>query len=108
MDFSYRIPAKKIGNTINWKIGEKGTTGVVIKHVSVWALQLFTKQKMEDKFVQLFKDIVQEYSPENSINWEETFKAVNAQNEYNLLVTTEKDSTDSEILSILEKKYDLD
>jgi hypothetical protein len=34
MDFSYRIPTTKIENTIDWKIGEKGTDGIVIKNVS--------------------------------------------------------------------------
>ena len=47
-DFSYRIPIKKIGNTIDWKIGEKGTEGIVIKSVSTWTLQLFTKNITED------------------------------------------------------------
>ena len=31
-DFSYRIPIKKIGNVIDWRIGENGTKSIVIKN----------------------------------------------------------------------------
>ncbi len=34
MNFSYRIPVNKIGSTIDWRIGKKGTKGIVIKNVS--------------------------------------------------------------------------
>ena len=34
MDFSYRIPIKKIGSTINWKIGENSSKGIVLEKVS--------------------------------------------------------------------------
>ena len=88
MDFSYRIPIKKIGNTIDWRIGEKGTKGIVIKNVSTWTLQLFTKKTTEDKYIKQFKSIVQEHRSNNTINWEETVLAVNIQNEYNQLITT--------------------
>ena len=66
-DFSYRIPVKKIGNAIDWRIGEKGTKGIVIKNVSTWTLQLFTKKTTEDKYIKQFKSIVQEYSANNTI-----------------------------------------
>lgn len=111
IDFSYRIPVNKIGKTVSWKIGETGTEGIVMKNVSKWTLQLFTKNTTEDKYVQQFKSIVQEYAPKNSIDWKETLLAVNIQNEYNLLVaanaTAQKKMDDNEILSILEKKYNL-
>lgn len=110
-DFSYRIPVKKIGNTVHWRIGEKGTEGIVMKNVSTWTLQLFTKNTTEDKYIQQFKSIVQEYAPNNSIDWKETLLAVTIQNEYNLLIAAntiaKEKMDDNEILSILEKKYNL-
>ena len=112
MDFSYRIPVKKIGNTIDWKIGEKGTKGIVIKHVSTWTLQLFTKDITESKYIKEFISIVQKYSSDETINWEETQLAINIQNKYNWLTTTnktaEKKNSEEEIISILKKKFNLD
>lgn len=110
-DFSYRIPKKKIGNRIDWRIGEKGTTGIVMKDVSTWTLQLFTKTVWEEQFVREFKAIVQEYAPNNAIHWDDTFTALAAQNEYTKLVdvnnAAEEKMTDDEILSILEEKFDI-
>ena len=112
MDFSYRIPVKKIGSTIDWKIGAKGTKGIVIKHVSTWTLQLFTKDITESKYIKEFIGIVQEYSSDNTINWEATQLAVNIQNKYNWLTTAdktaEKKNSEDEIISILKKKFNLD
>jgi hypothetical protein len=112
MDFSYRIPIEKIGNTIDWRIGEKGTEGIVIKNVSTWTLQLFTKKTTEHKYIKQFKSIVQEHCPNSTINWEETLLAVNIQNEYNWLITTnntaKKKISEDEIISNLKKKYKLD
>ena len=111
MDFSYRIPVKKIGNIIQWRIGEKGKTGIVIKNVSTWTLQLFTKEVTADKYITQFKSLVQEYAPDNSISWDETMIAVNAKNEYNVLVkanaAAEEKITDDEILAMLEEKFDI-
>ena len=107
-DFSYRIPVKKIGNAIDWRIGEKGTKGIVIKNVSTWTLQLFTKKTTEDKYIKQFKSIVQEYSANNTINWEDTLLAVTIQNEYNWLNTAENKMGEDEIISTLKKKYKLD
>ncbi|PHR33244.1 MAG: hypothetical protein COA38_05150 [Fluviicola sp.] len=111
MDFSYRIPLKKIGNRIDWRIGEKGTTGIVIKDVSTWALQLFTKKVTDEKYIKQFKSIVQEHASNNAINWDDTLLAVAAQNEYSKLVASNNSAqekmTDNDILSILEKKYDI-
>ena len=110
-DFSYRIPVKKIGNTIDWKIGEKETEGIVIKNVSTWMLQLLTKKTTEDKYIKQFKSIIQEHSPNNTINWEETLLAVKIQNEYNWLTTTnvsvEKKMEENDVISTLKKKYKL-
>jgi hypothetical protein len=112
IDFSYRIPTKKMGNTTDWRIGEKGTDGILVKNVSTWTLQLFTKETTEDKYIKEFKNIVQEYAPSNTINWEETQLALNLQNEYNLMIktnaTVEKKMNKDEIISILKKKYKLD
>jgi hypothetical protein len=112
IDFSYRIPTKKMGNTTDWRIGEKGTDGILVKNVSTWTLQLFTKETTEDKYIKEFKNIVQEYAPSNTINWEETQLALNLQNEYNLMIktnaTVEKKMNEDEIISILKKKYKLD
>lgn len=105
-DFSYRISLKKLGNKINWKIGGKDTEGIVIKGVSTWTLQLFTKTITDEKYIEQFKDLVQEYCPKNSINWQDTFMAVKIQNEYNSRSKTNSDQ--NEIIAILTEKYDLD
>ena len=111
-DFSYRIPVKKIGDTIHWKIGNKETEGIVMNNVSKWALQLFTKNVTENKYVEQFKSIVQENAPKNSINWEETLLAVKIQNEYNYLAktnaTAKEKMNEQELLSMVEKKFNLD
>jgi len=112
VDFSFRIPVKKLGNPIDWKIGAKESKGIVVKNVSKWALQLFTKNVTEEKFVQQFKDVVTEHSPNNSINWEDTLKAVTIQNYYNWLVSANKTAkekkSEEEIIAILKEKYKLD
>ena len=112
IDFSYRIPTKKIGNSIDWRIGEKGTKGIVMKNVSTWTLQLFTKKTTEDKYIKQFIGIVQEYSSKNTINWDETRLAVNIQNDYKWLTSTnnkaKKKISDEEIIATLKKKYKLD
>ncbi len=112
IDFSYRIPVKKIGNTIDWKIGKKDTKGIVIKNVSAWTLNLFTNKTTEDKYIKQFKSIVEEYASDHTINWEETLLAVSIQNQYNWLITSnntaEKKISEDEIISILKKKYKLD
>ena len=111
-DFSYRIPIEKIGNTVDWKIGQKGTEGIVIKQVSSWALQLFTKNTTEEKYIQQFKSIVQEYSPDNNIDWEDTFLAITIQNKYNWLMdsnaSADKKIEAHDIIADLKKKYKLD
>ena len=108
-DFSYRIPIKKIANAIDWRIGEKGTKGIVVKNVSTWTLQLFTKKTTEDKYIKQFISIVQKHSLNNTINWEETRLAVNIQNEYNWLIKTnskaEEKINESDIILNLKKKY---
>ena len=111
-DFSFRIPVKKIGNTIDWRIGENGTTCIIIKNVSTWTLQLFTKKTTEEKYIKQFKNIVQEHGPKNTINWEDTLLAVIIQNKYNWLITTnetaDKKVSVDEIISILKKQFKLD
>lgn len=111
IDFSYRIPVKKMGNLVNWRIGEKGAEGIVMKNVSTWTLQLFTKNVTDDKYVQEFKEIVQKYAPNNSIDWKETLLAVTIQNEYSVAAAANeaaaKKMDDAEILSVLEKKHGL-
>ena len=112
VDFSFRIPVKKIGNAIDWRIGEKGTKGIIIKNVSTWTLQLFTKKITEEKYIKQFISIVQEYSPKSTINWEDTLLAVNIQNKYNWLITTnntaETKISEEEIISTLKEKFKLD
>ena len=104
-DFSFRIPVKKSVNTVDWRIGEKGTEGIVMKQVSTWALQLFTKKITEEKYVVQFKNIIQEYASNNTINWEATIDAVNIQNEYNQLVAIENNLSETDIIADLKKKY---
>lgn len=112
VDFSYRIPLKKIGNKIDWKIGKKETEGITIPAVSTWTLQLFTKQVTESKYVKEFMTIVMEHAPENTIDWEKTLLAVNVQNQYNWLSETNKTAknkqTEIEIIESLKKKFNLD
>ncbi|HLV42875.1 MAG TPA: hypothetical protein VKY37_11395 [Brumimicrobium sp.] len=111
-DFSYRIPVKNIGKTINWKVGDKSTEGIVMNNVSKWTLQLFTKDTTEDKFVEQFQSIVQENAPKNSIDWKETLLAVKIQNQYNYLskinASAKEKLNEEEILSRVEEKFKLD
>ena len=111
-DFSYRISLKKLGNKIDWIIGEKDTDTIVIKGVSTWMLQLFTKAVTDDKYIQQFKSLVQEFAPKNSINWEDTMMAVKVQNEYNSLSKTNNAAkninSQNEIIALLTEKYGLD
>lgn len=112
VDFSYRIPVKKMGSTISWCIGANKTDGIIIKNVSKWMLQLFTKKITDDKYVQQFKDLVQEHAPNNSIDWKATLLAVTIQNEYNRLIASnnsfEQKTKESEVIAVLEAKYKLD
>lgn len=112
VDFAYRIPSKKLGKTVQWKVGAKGSEPILIKDVSYWMLQLFTKNITDEKYINQFKGIVEEYAPVNSINWKDTLMAVNLQNEYNSITVKnikalEKLSED-EILSSLTQKYNVD
>ena len=56
--------------------------------------------------------IVQEYSSDSNINWDDTYLAVNIQNQYNYLTTdnhsAEKKNSEDEVISILKKRYQLD
>ena len=107
MDFSYRIPLQKLGKIIKWRIGKYGTEGIVMKNVSKWTLQLFTKKATEDKYLEQFKSIVQEHAPGNSIDWAETFLAVYVQQEYHRLNSAEDKMDETEIIATLEEKYKL-
>ncbi|WP_107038166.1 hypothetical protein [Brumimicrobium mesophilum] len=109
-DFSYRIPIKKIGQTTDWKIGEKGNEGIEMKHVSKWTLKLFTRNITDESFITQFEKIVQEHAPDNTIDWEETALAIKVQNEYNSLslVKNKNKLNESEIISFLNEKYKLD
>lgn len=110
-DFSYRIPVKKLDDVIDWRIGGKETNGIVIKNVSAWALQLFTKKVTDDLHINEFKQIVEEYCPDQTINWEETLWAIKIQNEFNGRIALNKVNkgsvTEDEIISILRKKYNV-
>jgi len=106
MDFSYRIPLQKLGKLIKWRIGKDGTDGIVMKNVSNWMLKLFSNKTTDDKHLEQFKNIVQEYAPGNSIDWNETVLAVNVQREYNRLQVEDK-MEEKEIILNLEEKYKL-
>jgi hypothetical protein len=106
MDFSYRIPLQKLGKLIKWRIGKDGTDGIVMKNVSNWMLKLFSNKTTDDKHLEQFKNIVQEYAPGNSIDWNETVLAVNVQREYNRLQVEDK-MEEMEIILNLEEKYKL-
>ncbi|MFK8046241.1 MAG: hypothetical protein AB8B72_12160 [Crocinitomicaceae bacterium] len=110
-DFSYRIPVEKLGTTIDWKIGEKDSEGIIVKNVSVWTLQLFTKTVTEDQYIKQFKDIVKAHSPNNTINWKDTIIAVRIQNKYNWLKSSvsndNKIRTEREIIMDLKGQYNI-
>lgn len=111
-DFSHRIPVEKIGKAIQWNIGERGSERIVIKNVSRLTLRLFTQQITDEKYIQQFKDIVQEYAPKNNIDWKATLLAVTIQNEYNSRMAVQETAaskmSSDEIIGILEEKYGLD
>ena len=106
MDFSYRIPLQKLGKLIKWRIGKNKTEGIVMKNVSIWTLKLFSNKVTDDKHIEQFRNIVQEYAPENSIDWKETMLALQVQHEYNQL-KAEGEKEEMEIIVYLEKKYKL-
>ncbi len=112
VDFSYRIPLNKIGNTLDWIIGDKGEKGMLFKNVSSWTLQLFTKKITEEKYIEQFQKIVHEFAPKNTINWKTTLLAVNIQNEFNSLISKNKSAEEkmevNDIVSMLKVKYKLD
>lgn len=109
-DFSYRIPLTKLEDLIDWKVGRDKSNVIVIKNVSKWATKLFTKGITTMDNVRQFKGIVQQYCPENTINWIDTEKALNVQSHYtNLVLDLKKDNHSEEsIIAILKKKYDLE
>lgn len=88
LDFSYRIPAAKLGDIINWRIGENKSKGIVIDSVSKWAIQLFTNKVTELKYIRQFQNIVLQHSPICAVNWENTFLAVSIQNDYNWQISS--------------------
>lgn len=108
-DFSYRIPLNKLESLIDWKIGKDTSNTIIIKNVSKWALKLFTNNITTSENVKQFKGIVQQYCPENTIDWTETEKALNIQSHYsNLVLNLKKENlSDIEIISKLKKKYQL-
>ncbi len=110
-DFSYRIPVKKLGKLISWCVGDSKEEGIVIPNVSSWTLKLFTKSNEDEKYVQQFKDLIQEHAPNNSIDWKATLLAVTIQNEYNRLMITnaafDQKTKNQEVIAQLEEKYDL-
>lgn len=112
IDFSYRIPVSKLGKTISWCVGENKAEGIIIKNVSAWTLKLFTNKVTEDKYVQQFKDLIQENAPNNSIDWKATLLAVTIQNEYyRLLIANssfDKETKEKQVIAALEEKYKLD
>ena len=111
LDFSYRIPTSKLGDVINWRIGENKLKGIVIDSVSKWAIQLFTNKVTELKYVRQFQNIVLQHSPECAVNWENTFLAVSIQNDYNWQKSSSNTAkikiSEDEIIANLKQKYKL-
>jgi len=109
-DFSYRIPQNKLEDLIDWKVGKDMSNKIVIKNVSKWATKLFTKNITTMDDVKQFKGIIQQYCPDNTINWDETVKALNIQSHYTNLVLDLKKENHSEasIIAKLKKRYDLE
>ena len=111
LDFSYRIPAAKLGDIINWRIGENKSKGIVIDSVSKWAIQLFTNKVTELKYIRQFQNIVLQHSPICAVNWENTFLAVSIQNDYNWQKSSSNTAkikvSEYEIIAKLKQKYKL-
>ena len=111
LDFSYRIPTSKLGDIINWRIGENKSKGIVIESVSKWAIQLFTNKVTELKYVRQFQNIVLQHSPKCAVNWENTFLAVSIQNDYNWQKSSSNTAktkiSEDEITANLKQKYKL-
>ena len=111
-DFSYRIPTKKIGNTIDWRIGKKGTEGLVIPNTSIWTVQIFTKKTGEAKYIRQFIEIIKEYCPDNTIDWDNTMLAIHLTSKYNWLTSAENTSknkmSEEAIIESFKKKHNLD
>tara|TARA_B100000767_G_C19403392_1_gene384896 strand:+ start:103 stop:492 length:390 start_codon:yes stop_codon:yes gene_type:complete len=111
LDFSYRIPTAKLGDIINWRIGENKSKGIVIDSVSKWAIQLFTNKVTELKYIRQFQNIVLQHSPICAVNWENTFLAVSIQNDYNWQKSSSNTAkikvSEDEIIANLKQKYKL-
>jgi len=109
-DFSYRIPLSKLESLIDWKVGRDKSNVLIIKNVSKWTLKLFTRNITTMNDVREFKGIVQQYCPDNTIDWAETEKAVNVQSHYaNLVLDLKKENlSEVQIIANLKKKYKLD
>ena len=111
LDFSYRIPTAKLGDIINWRIGENKSKGIVIDSVSKWAIQLFTNKVTELKYIRQFQNIVLQHSPICAVNWENTFLAVSIQNDYNWQKSSSNTAkikvSEDEIIAKLKQKYKL-
>ena len=111
LDFSYRIPAAKLGDIINWRIGENKSKGIVIDSVSKWAIQLFTNKVTELKYIRQFQNFVLQHSPICAVNWENTFLAVSIQNDYNWQKSSSNTAkikvSEYEIIAKLKQKYKL-
>ena len=73
-------------------------------------MKCFTNNFTTIEHVKQFKGIVQQYCPDNSIDWIETEKAINIQSHYSNLVLDLKKENPSEgkIIASLKKKYQLD
>lgn len=111
LDFSYRIPTAKLGDIINWRIGENKSKGIVIDSVSKWAIQLFTNKVTEPKYIRQFQNIVLQHSPICAVNWENTFLAINIQNDYNWQKSSSNTAkikvSEDEIIAKLKQNYKL-
>ena len=111
LDFSYRIPTAKLGDIINWRIGENKSKGIVIDSVSKWAIQLFTNKVTELKYIRQFQNIVLQHNPICAVNWENTFLAVSIQNDYNWQKSSSNTAkikvSEDEIIAKLKQKYKL-
>jgi hypothetical protein len=111
LDFSYRIPTSKLGDIINWRIGENNLKGIVIDSVSKWAIQLFTNKVTELMYIRQFQNIVLQHNPICAVNWENTFLAVSIQNDYNWQKSSSNTAkikvSEDEIIAKLKQKYKL-
>ncbi|MHA7109916.1 hypothetical protein ACRTDU_07300 [Sunxiuqinia elliptica] len=118
----YSIPLCELGQTTDWRVAVIDDEKIIAKNISKWTLHLFTDKNLTIEFAREFQRIVKKNCPTNTINWEETEKAIIIYDEYRRLSANVKEekigvfsslknydkNAYKEIIKKLKKKYNLD